>query len=174
MAPTRRRAGLIVLGAVVYGLVVVGSMSANFVPSGVKGWIVVLTSSVLGVLLPIALRRGRVARLSASNRRWLYFYTWLFGALIFAPLVGVALPVATSFVYATPIERELTVARTRSSTFRRWHCNGVVLLEYEDLMDNTICVSSALWDSLRPGAKLRVTAMENGLGFRILEVRPSQ
>ena len=84
-------------------------------------------------------------------------------------MVGVVIPVATSYVFAAPVEMDLTVARKRLPT-RRWSCYGLVLQEYEELPDNTICVPEALWESLSQGAKIRVVAMENRLGFRVQEV----
>ena len=169
-----RSYAVFLIGALLYLALVMGSMRVNFVPSGVQGWMVVLASSALGIGLPFAIARQRTSRQrlsrpSASNQRWFYFYMWLFGFIVWVPVVGLVLPVAISYVYATPIERELTVSEKRSPTRRR-SCNGLALQEYQQLLFSTVCVSPTLWESLSPGAKINAKGVENWLGFRVQEV----
>jgi hypothetical protein len=158
-----------VICSFIYLALVMASIRANFIPSGVEGWIVVSVSAVLGVLALPLLPQARLARLSVSNRAWLRFYIWLFAAFLWSPFVGSVVPVGSTFVYASPAEQVLTVSRKRSPRWRV-HCNGLVLKEYEKLFGSTICVSAGLWDSLSPGARIQVRGVANGLGFRVVEV----
>lgn len=165
---TRRAQAIFVASVVLYAVVVMASMRANFLPSGVEGWVVVGSSSLLGLALLPALSRQRMARLSPRDRRWAYFFAWLGAAVLWAPMVGVVIPVGSSYVSAAPVEKRLTVSRKRAPSHRT--CSGLVVREYERLLDNTICVSGSLWESISPGDTIRAVGVENRLGFRVREL----
>lgn len=108
-----------------------------------------------------------VAVLVPLPRMGLRALLWLAASGFFVPLLGLVVPVASSYVYAEPTAIALTVTDKFRTDGREGECNGFRFASRPDLMVHRVCVHPEVWRSAGVGDQLAAKGMRNGLGFRV-------
>ena len=151
-------------GAIAFALAWVGAIwlasSVDFVPARIVDQAQLLLSGLIGlavaVLLPIPKFKWR-------------FVAFLGTAVLFIPLIGLVVPVASTYVFTEPTTVALKVTDKYHTDGRDGHCYGFRFESRPDLMVHRVCVSAEVWNMAGKGDQLAAKGERNGLGLRILK-----
>ena len=125
----------------------------------------IVDQATLPLCALLALAVAIVAPLPKPVFRLLVFLA-TFGFL--APLVGLVVPVASTYAFAEPTTVALKVTDKYHSDGRGGHCHGFRFESRPDLMVHRVCVSPDVWNSAEKGDQLAAEGVRNGLGLRVL------
>jgi len=150
--------------AIVIGLIWLAAFwlasSVDFVPARIVDQAALPLSALLGLA---------VAALVPLPRMGLRALVGLAAAGFFVPLLGLVVPVASSYVFAEPTTIALTVTDKYRTDGRDGACNGFRFASRPDLMVHRVCVSVEVWRSAEVGDQLAAKGVRNGLGLRVLK-----
>jgi hypothetical protein len=115
---------------------------------------------------PASLVLGMVPGLALSLPIGIRFMAWFASAGFLAPLLGLVIPVASTFVVSDAVTLPLEVKEKRQSPGGRNDCNAVT---FQGPPLERFCVSQDTWQLLAVGDRVRVDGERNMLGLRILK-----
>jgi hypothetical protein len=94
---------------------------------------------------------------------------WMAATGLFLPVIGLDVPVASTYVFAEPTTVALSVTEREKRDGRGGECFSLRFAERPDLKLGRLCASEALWQSVAVGERLAAHGVRNGLGLRILK-----
>jgi len=118
--------------------------------------------------LPLSFLLGLVAAVLLPLHQFKWRAIVCLGATgIFVPMLGLVVPVASTYVFTEPTTIALKVTDKYHTDGRDGHCNGFRFDSRPDLMVHRVCVPAEVWRSAGVGDQLAAKGVRNGLGFRV-------
>lgn len=123
-------------------------------------------------VLPLCALLGLAAALLVPLPRkklGLRILVWLGATGICLPVIGLDIPVASTYVFSEPTTLALTVTGKEKRDGRGGECFSLRFAERPDLRLGRLCAGEELWQAIAVGERLAAHGVRNGLGLRILK-----
>ena len=134
--------------------------TVDFVPARIVDQAALPLAALLGLAVAVLVPLPKLA---------FRFIVFLATMGFFVPLVGLVVPVASTYVFAEPTTVALKVTDKYHTDGRDGHCHGFRFASRPDLMVHRVCVSAETWGLAGVGEQLAAVGVRNGLGLRILK-----